>query len=316
MSRRALVALAFGILPLVAACAQVQPSALPSPQTTLAAPVEATASPSPLETGTPSPTPVGSPSAAATWTPVSTPAPTPSQTPSPKPSPTATAKKVTAPALTPDDPCATTVLKYKSTGACVKKAQQALKAAGYYSPTPGTTFGVSAANWTLVYQRSRGLDDNAVIGPETWHALLTNAPAIPDVIPSSCRTGGVVICASKAHHKLYWLKDGVVKKTVQVRYGGWNQDVNTKQWRLFSTVNGTYRVFRKAVNPSSENYGDGAMPYSTMFDPNMYVHYSAGFASVGYSGSSHGCVNVKSKADAKWIMDNTPIGAKVVVYEG
>jgi len=124
-----------------------------------------------------------------------------------------------------------------------------------------------------------------------------------------------VICASKAHHKLYWLKNGVVKKTTQVRFGGFNTDRDGR-WRLHATANGTFRVYAKHPNPCSERYGCGVMPYSTMFDPNMYVHYSADFASKGYSGSSHGCVNVKSKADAQWIMNNTPIGAKVVVYEG
>ena len=56
------------------------------------------------------------------------------------------------------------------------------------------------------------------------------------------------------------------------------------------------------------------MPYSVMFDPNMYVTYSADFAKRGYIRSSHGCVNVASKDDAKWIFDNTPIEARVWVW--
>lgn len=307
MSRRAVAVLAAVVLPLVAACGQVQPVASPAPQTPLAAPAE-TATPAP-ETATPLPV-VESPTPAPV-----TPAP---ETPTPaKPTPSATpaAPKPAPPAPPADNACATSVVKLGSKGACTKQALTLLKQAGYYSPTPGTSFGVSAVNWTLQYQRSRGLDDNGRVDAATWGALLGNMPQLPVSIPASCKTG-TVICVSKAQGKLFWLQNGAVKKTTAVRFGGWNQDAKTKEWRMFATVNGTYRVYNKHPNPSSENYGDGAMPYSTMFHPGMYVHYSAGFASVGYSGSSHGCVNVKSRADAKWIMDNTPIGTKVVVYEG
>lgn len=306
MARKALAALAAGLLPLVAACGQVTPWTSPIPETPSVAPTTVSApdtgSPAP-ETASPAPeTPL------PTTTAPPTPLPAPSKTPTPKPT-------TPQPPVVTDNACATNTIKFGTKGACTKQALTLLKKAGYYSPTPGTTFGNAAVNWTLQYQRSRGLDDNGRIDEDTWAALLTDKAQLPVRIPASC-TSGTVICVSKAQGKLYWMTNGAIKKTTAVRFGGWNQDVKTKQWRLFATANGTYRVYRKDANPSSDNYGDGAMPYSTMFDPNMYVHYSAGFASVGYSGSSHGCVNVRSRADAKWIMDNTPIGTKVVVYEG
>ena len=85
---------------------------------------------------------------------------------------------------------------------------------------------------------------------------------------------------------------------------------------MFPTASGTWKVYDKQVNPYSKTYGAGAMPYSTMFYPDMYVHYSPGFASQGYAGSSHGCVNIRKLADAKWIFKNTPIGSKVFVFGG
>ena len=314
MSRKALAALAAGILPLIAACGQVAPLATPLPEAPAPVTAEATPTQAPAPTtavASVAPAALSAPN--ATWTPKPTPKPTPQPTPTAK---KATAAKTAAPVPTAaDEACAATVVKYKTSNACSKRAQELLKKAGHYSPTPGNTFGVAAVNWTLVYQRSRGIADTGVIGPETWAALRSGKPAIPDVIPAACRTSGVVLCAGKAHHKLYWLKNGVVQKTIQVRFGGWNQD-RAGNWRLHPTVNGTYRVYKKDASPCSERYGCGAMPYSTMFDPNMYFHYSSLFAKQGYSTSSHGCVNIKSLADAKWVMANTPIGAKVVVYSG
>ncbi len=322
MSRTALSALALAsLVPLLAACAQVQPVATPLPPP---APVTVESRPSPAPTPTPVPTPTSVPSASpaspepvpaapvvATFTP-----PPPKPKPTPKPKPKDLPAKTTKPAASPSDAeCRETVVKFGSKGACARRAQELLKHAGAFSPKPGNTFTASAVNWTLVYQRSRGIPDTGTVGPQTWAALLSGKPKLPQRIPASCRTAGVVICASKAQGKLYWLKDGAVKKTIPVRFGGWTTDKNGK-WRLHATVNGSYRVYRKHPNPPSQRYGPGAMPYSTMFDPNMYVHYSAPFAREGLSGSSHGCINVKSRSDAKWVMDNTPIGAKVVVFSG
>lgn len=163
------------------------------------------------------------------------------------------------------------------------------------------------------YQRSRGIDSTGTIGPETWTALLLGKDELPDRMPSECTGPGVNICVSKAHRKMYWVKDGSVVKTFPVRLGGFNTDKEGR-WVRHETVAGTYKVFKKDANPCSPRYGCNSMPYSTMFHPDMYIHYSSGFASEGYSGSSHGCVNIRSLADAKWIMTNTPIGATVRIY--
>lgn len=307
MSRKVLVALVAGVLPLLAACGSVQPIATPAIETPSPSPIASveTATAFPSVTPTASVTPSETPSATTTPTPSAKRTPTASATPSKTP--------VKVPDATPNAACASVTVKYTTKNACSKTAMELLKKAGMYTGTASTTFGTSAVNAVMNYQRSRGLADTGTIGTETWAALLTNKPMIPEVIPASCKTSGVVICANKAHRKLYWLKDGVVKKTISVRFGGFN---TTKEgvWRAHPTVSGTYRVYNKHKNPCSERYGCGVMPWSTMFDPNMYVHYSGDFAKYGYSRASHGCINVKSSADAQWIYTNTPIGAKVVVY--
>lgn len=214
--------------------------------------------------------------------------------------------------------CLTTVVGPGSAGHCAQLVVKKLKAAGYYPWAMTSTITMVADNALLNYQRSRGITGTGKTNKATWVALATKAPAIPQVLPDKCKTKGIWICVDQAHRKLFWVKNGTVVKTVKVRVGGYNylkkKGQKTGRWKIYATANGTWKVYDKQVNPKSDNYGSGAMPYSTMFYPDMYVHYSPGFHAVGYAGSSHGCVNVGSLSDAIWIYRHTPIGATVYVY--
>ena len=208
--------------------------------------------------------------------------------------------------------CSTVTMKYKSTGDCVKQLQTLLKTRGFYSLSVDGNFGVGTANAVLNYQRARHITDDAVVSSTTWKALnSTYMPANP--IPAACKGTGTRLCVSKAERKIRMYKDGVLKKTLNVRVGGFTTDINGN-YRVHQTNEGTYSVYNKDPNPYSERYGAGIMPWSVMFDPGMYVHYSADFAAYGYARSSHGCVNIASKTDAKWIYDNTPLQSTVIVY--
>ena len=208
--------------------------------------------------------------------------------------------------------CSTVTMKYKSKGDCVKQLQTLLKTRGFYSLSVDGDFGVGTANAVLNYQRARHITDDAVVGSATWKALnSTYMPANP--IPAACKGTGTRLCVSKAERKIRMYKDGVLKKTLNVRVGGFTTDINGN-YRVHQTNEGTYSVYNKDPNPYSERYGAGIMPWSVMFDPGMYVHYSADFAAYGYARSSHGCVNIASKTDAKWIYDNTPLQSTVIVY--
>ncbi len=244
---------------------------------------------------------------------------TASTSPTPSPSPTKTTPPdplahLSAARRKAFKPCLSSTLKAGSSGTCVSLLVKELKSAGFYPWSRTRYVTVAGANAILNYERSRGLDADGWVGRDTWVALATKAPTVSSKLPDTCYTKGVVLCVDQAHRKLTWLRNGKVVKTFKVRLGGYNQHAKTHIWRNFPTANGTWKVYSKQVNPASETYGSGAMPYSTMFYPDMYVHYSAGFRSVGYAGSSHGCVNIGKLSDAIWIFRNTPIGAKVHIY--
>jgi lipoprotein-anchoring transpeptidase ErfK/SrfK len=254
----------------------------------------------------------------------------PSQTPTP--SATASATATPSASATPTDPLQSVDAKTKkefgncltkyvsvgpgSSGKCAALVLKKISAANLgYKVATGNSISVAGANAILNYQRSRGLTANAYVGKETWLALATKAPTVTSELPTKCTTTtGVILCVDQAHRKLFWIRNGKVVKTFKVRTGGWNQHPKTHKWRNFPTADGTYKVFDKQVSPASDNYGSGAMPYSTMFHPDMYVHYSAGFHSDGYTKASHGCVNIGQLSEAQWIFKNTPIGATVYVY--
>ena len=319
MSHRRAVALV-ALVPLFAACATQPPDAAVAPSapavvsSPLAAPqVEAEEFPEPM------PSPTASPTPSAT---TATPKPSPS---SAKASPTAKATKASAsptatksaaaksaaPASVDASACTGTSLALNAKGDCVTVAQKLLAAVDLFSGSATGTFGQSTANAVLNYQRSRGISDNAIIGPETW-AALTSGKAAQGGAPAACSASGVVLCASKGARTLTLLRDGQAVKTINVRFGGMTRDDNGKL-RIFPTVSGKYSVYAKDAKAFSDRW-ESSMPYSIKFNPNMYVHYSGDFAKRGYAGSSHGCINVGSMSDAKWFFDNTPVGAKVVVY--
>lgn len=211
--------------------------------------------------------------------------------------------------------CLDTTVSNWSKGECATLLQNDLIALGYLEGEPQKRIGVAAVNALLRYQRSREVNPDGYAGAQTWYALASGRPARTTDLPRECaELPGVVLCVDQAHSTLKFVRDGVVEKTIDVRLGGWASHAKTKEWRVFPTAPGLWRVYNKHRNPYSETYGAGVMPYSVMFDPNMYVHYSADFARHGYARASHGCVNVATKDDAQWIFDNTPIEALVWVY--
>ena len=268
------------------------------------------------------------PSAAAGEAPKAQPIPVPTPTPSPTPEPVDTTIGLRRPVFE-DRPrptltaaqeakygaCLDTSVSNWSKGACATLLQEELIELGYLAGEPQNRIGVPAMNALLRYQWSREVTPDGTAGAQTWYALASGRPARSTALPRECsEIPGVVLCVDQAASTLTFVRDGMVEKRIDVRLGGWTSDAKTKKWRVFPTANGLWRVYNKHRNPSSPTYGEGVMPYSVMFDPNMYVHYSADFAKHGYARSSHGCVNVASKEDAKWFFDNTPIEARVWVW--
>ena len=247
---------------------------------------------------------------------------TPSVTPTPAatPTPKTLYEQLDAKTKKQFKGCLKTTVRPGSSGRCATLVLKKLKKYGFYPSSSTKYVSTAGANALLNYQRSRGLDDTATTTQETWAALALNTPAVPKVLPAKCTNGTykIIICVDQAQRRLFWIKNGKVVKTFKVRVGGWaylkKKDAEKGEWRVFATANGTWKVFNKQVDPYSENYGYGAMPYSTMFHSDMYVHYSPGFHAVGYAQSSHGCVNIGQLSQAVWIFKHTPIGTPVYIY--
>jgi hypothetical protein len=247
--------------------------------------------------------------------PTATATPTATPTPTPPPRPVDPLAGVSAKTLKAFRPCLHKSVGPGSGGRCARLAQKKLKSAGFYPWGISGYINTAGVNAILNYQRSRGLTATGRATKATWVALATKARTVPSVLPKKCKAAkGVILCVDQAHRKLSWIKNGKVVKTFKIRLGGWNFYPKTKKWKVFATANGTWRVYSKNVDPPSEQYGRGAMPYATIFYPDMYVHYSPGFHAVGYSTSSHGCVNIGRLSDAIWIFRHTPIGARVHIF--
>lgn len=210
-----------------------------------------------------------------------------------------------------------TVNSSNTTGRCVTYAQTLLKQRGYLSGTVDGSYGVITTNAVINFQRAQALTDDGVLGPKTWSRLITPA-TVSTKIDSRCLTGGVVFCASQAQRKLYFMKYGVVVRTVDARFGGmaWDGKMNggAGGYRVHRTAKGTFYVYARVDSPISKTYGEDQMPLSLMFDPNMYIHYSADFAARGYAGASHGCINVRDKTALTAMYNDKDVKSAVKLF--
>lgn len=131
--------------------------------------------------------------------------------------------------------------------------------------------------------------------------LFNIVPAGPALDPR-CTTRRAM-CVDKTSRSLRWVVDGVVLKTVEVRFG--SDELPTRE--------GAFSVFRKSRDHVSSLYGT-SMPFAMFFSGGQAVHYSPDFAANGYAGASHGCVNVRDRAAVAWLFDRVRIGDAVIVY--
>jgi lipoprotein-anchoring transpeptidase ErfK/SrfK len=97
--------------------------------------------------------------------------------------------------------------------------------------------------------------------------------------------------------------DGKVAMSLDVRFGA----------KATATREGAFSVGWKSRNHVSKLY-DSAMPFAMFFSGGQAVHYSSDFAARGYSGASHGCVNVRDYAAIASLFGQINVGDKVIVY--
>ncbi|MFC9247266.1 L,D-transpeptidase family protein [Streptomyces sp. NPDC057136] len=254
----------------------------------------ATTSPTDAKPGSGATSPAASPSTASTK---------PSASPSPSP-----AKSTEAP------PKSRILMSTGSQGTQVRELQARLRQIGHFGRTPTGYYGTVTVTAVQSFQGKRGLPRTGGTDTVTWQKLLgmTRKPTAAELTPPTgrpaakpderCMTGRV-LCISKNSRTLSWMIDGRVLSSMDVRFGS----------QYTPTREGTFSVYWKSRHHVSTIY-DTPMPYAMFFSGGQAVHYSPDFAARGYSGASHGCVNVRDEGKIASLFAQVKNGDKVVIY--
>nr|WSW67218.1 L,D-transpeptidase family protein [Streptomyces sp. NBC_00995] len=239
---------------------------------------------------------------------------TPSTSAEPSPAPTAT--PTSTPKATPSpDPQAEVLMATGSQGKQVRELQARLRQIGHFDRSPTGYYGSVTVAAVQSFQGRRGLSRTGRTDTLTWQKLLgmTHAPTAAELNPPTTRPvakpdkrclTGRVICISKNSRSLSWMIDGKVVSSMDVRFGS----------QYTPTREGTFSVYWKSRHHVSSIYHT-AMPYAMFFSGGQAVHYSSDFAARGYSGASHGCVNVRDEGKIASLFAQVRNGDKVVVYK-
>ncbi|MET8273354.1 L,D-transpeptidase family protein [Streptomyces sp. NPDC005134] len=232
--------------------------------------------------------------------------------------PAATASKPAAsptPSATPKPaPQGKTLMATGSQGKQVRDLQARLRQIGHFGRTPTGYYGTLTVAAVQSFQGKRGLSRTGRTDALTWQKLLamTRTPTAAELNPPTSRPvaepdkrclTGRVLCISKNSQTLAWMIDGQVVSAMDVRFGS----------QYTPTRDGTFSIYWKSRHHVSTIYHT-AMPYAMFFSGGQAVHYSADFAARGYSGASHGCVNVRDEGKIAALFDQVRTGDKVVIY--
>ncbi|MFH8488201.1 L,D-transpeptidase family protein [Streptomyces longisporoflavus] len=212
-------------------------------------------------------------------------------------------------------PAPKTLLAPGQSGDQVRELQARLRQIQWIYADPTGTYDKSTAAAVHGFQEKRGLPATGTTDTVTWQRLLgmTDEPTkyelysgggIPPSKPAKACMTGRVLCISKESRTLTWMIDGRVVSTMDVRFGS----------QYTPTRDGTFTVYWKSRHHVSTLY-DSSMPYALFFSGGQAVHYSTDFAATGYTGASHGCVNVRDEKKIAKLYAEVRKGDKVVVYK-
>lgn len=224
-------------------------------------------------------------------------APTASADDPPTPSPTESAPSATTPSI--EFP-----LTIGDQGYLVAMAQRRLTWLGARikaAEISSAHFGPSTRKAVRAFQVKFFGRQHGRIGKVTWDALGRIAGRV-DTLPAAC-TEETSLCIDMRQRVLRYVDGGKVLLTLDARFG----------MPGYPTSRGTFTVRSKSRNHVSSKYHTW-MPYAMFFNGGQAVHYSPYFDRDGYSGGSHGCVNIRDIEGAAWLFDRTPIGTRVHLY--
>lgn len=88
----------------------------------------------------------------------------------------------------PNDPRSWPTLRQGDRGPSVETLHELLADAGFAEVNKGKVMGSKTADAVRQYQHSRKLDVDAIVGPQTWTALLNKFPPVADDEPSPFKT--------------------------------------------------------------------------------------------------------------------------------
>jgi len=173
-------------------------------------------------------------------------------------------------------------------------------------------FGTKTEAAVKKFQRRYGLSASGKVNRTTWKKLvektgtikiLSSASSSGKKLDRRCKFSGRALCIDKTRDKLYYVKNSKIIRTFDARFGC----ASTR------TREGRFQVNWKSRNHYSTIYHT-KMPYAMFFSGGQAVHYSSDFASRGYSGASHGCVNVRDYEGIKWLFGQVRVGDEVIIY--
>ncbi|MEV5598990.1 L,D-transpeptidase family protein [Streptomyces sp. NPDC052496] len=201
----------------------------------------------------------------------------------------------------------------------VRELQARLAQLSLFRRKPTGFYGRQTATAVSAFQGRCGLRRTGTLDRASWHALhaRTRPPTRAEMYPRPkkktrkppvrrdprCMTGRV-LCISKRSNSLAWMVDGKVRSAMDVRFGA----------QYTPTREGTFTITFKSRHHVSSIYHT-PMPYAMFFSGGQAVHYSADFAARGYSGASHGCVNVRDSNKVATLFHQVKPGDKVVIYK-
>ncbi|MGY0060913.1 L,D-transpeptidase family protein [Streptomyces sp. LZ34] len=212
-------------------------------------------------------------------------------------------------------PAPAAVIAFGTSSERVRELQARLRGLGLFDRNPTGYYGTVTRSSVQAYQRGHGLTATGSVDRRTWNSLrtATKRPTRDELYPPTTNplakpdprcTTGRALCISKTSRTLAWMVNGKVVSAMDVRFGS----------QYTPTREGLFQVDFKSRDHVSTIYHT-PMPYAMFFSGGQAVHYSADFAARGYSGASHGCVNVRDKKKIASLFDQVRTGDKVVVYK-
>jgi peptidoglycan hydrolase-like protein with peptidoglycan-binding domain len=209
-----------------------------------------------------------------------------------------------------------TIIGPADEGREVRELQARLKQIAWFFGDVTRHYGDDTTEAVEGFQEKREIPVTGEVDRRTWGRLLamTSEPSheeLHNIVPSPSEGApldarclqGEALCIDKTTNSLRYVVDGDVRMQMDVRFGS----------ELTPTREGEFEVEWKDADHMSSLYHT-EMPYSMFFSGGQAVHYSSDFATYGYSGASHGCVNVRDYDAIASVYDLIDVGDTVVVY--